>query len=205
MDRRELLKMIALVTGSAVIGSEFFLTGCTTGAKTEPGFSPGNISLLDEVGETILPATSTPGAKDAQVGAFMKNYVTECYSQAQQEQFMNGLVTLQDTCRKKFDKSFMDCTPEQRTSLLTELEQEAKKYNADQGEKDKPVYEDLKKKNQWDKFTPSPAHYYTMIKQLTLLGFFTSKPGATQAMRHVSVPGRFDGALPYKKGDKAFS
>jgi len=44
-----------------------------------------------------------------------------------------------------------------------------------------------------------------MIKQLTLLGFFTSKQGATLAMRHVSVPGRYDGALPYKKGDKAYS
>ena len=28
MDRRELLKMIALVTGGAVIGGEVFLTGC---------------------------------------------------------------------------------------------------------------------------------------------------------------------------------
>lgn len=205
MDRRELLKMIAVVTGGAVIGGEFFLTGCTAGAKTEPGFTPGNISLLDEVGETILPATSTPGAKAAQVGEFMKSYVTECYSQTQQDQFMNGMVTLQDACRKKFDKSFMDCTAEQRVSFLTDLEQEAKKYNADQAEKDKPGYDDLKKKNQWDKFVPSPSHYYTMIKQLTLLGYFTSKPGATQAMRHVSVPGRFDGALPYKKGDKAFS
>jgi len=68
-----------------------------------------------------------------------------------------------------------------------------------------PAYQELKKKNRSDQFIASPQHYYTMIKQLTLLGFFTSKQGATLAMRHVSVPGRYDGALPYKKGDKAYS
>ena len=206
MDRRELLKMIALVTGSAVIGGEFFLSGCTSsGTKTEAGFSPGNISLLDEVGETILPATSTPGAKAARVGEFMKMYVTDCYSQAEQDAFTKGIVALQDACQKKFGKSFVECTPEQRAGLLTNLEQEAKAYNSEQTEKDKPTYEDLKKKNQWDKFVASPVHYYTMMKQLTLLGFFTSKEGASEAMRHVSVPGKYDGALAYKKGDKAYS
>ena len=50
MERRELLKLIALATGSVVIGGELFLTGCKTGAKADAGFSPANISLLDEVG-----------------------------------------------------------------------------------------------------------------------------------------------------------
>ena len=197
--------MIALVTGSAVIGGEFFLSGCTSGTKTEAGFTPANISLLDEVGETILPATSTPGAKAAQVGEFMKMYVTNCYSQAEQDEFTKGIVALQDRCQQKFGKSFMDCTPQQRAELLTELEQEAKKHNDELAEKEKPAYEELKKKNQSDKFVAAPVHYYTMMKQLTMLGFFTSKEGASQAMRHVAVPGRYDGALAYKKGDKAYS
>jgi glucoside 3-dehydrogenase (cytochrome c) hitch-hiker subunit len=135
----------------------------------------------------------------------MKMYVTDCYSQAEQDQFAKGIVALQETSQKKFDKSFVDCTPDQRAELLNGLETEAKKYNSEQAEKDRPAYEDLKKKNQWDKFVASPVHYYTMMKQLTLLGFFTSKEGATQAMRHVAVPGRYDGALAYKKGDKAYS
>ncbi|HET6994743.1 MAG TPA: gluconate 2-dehydrogenase subunit 3 family protein [Chitinophagaceae bacterium] len=205
MDRRELLKMIALVTGSAVIGGEFFLSGCTSGAKTEAGFTPANISLLDEIGETILPATSTPGAKAAQVGEFMKQFVTDCYSQAAQNSFMKGITQLQETCKKKYGKSFLDSSAEERTALLNDLEKEAKEYNKAQAEKEMPAYEELKKKNKSDLFVAAPQHYYTMIKQLTLLGFFTSKPGTTQAMRHVSVPGKYDGALPYKKGDKAYS
>jgi hypothetical protein len=205
MDRRELLKMIALATGSAVIGGEFFLSGCTSGAKTEAGFTPATISLLDEIGETILPATSTPGAKEAQVGEFMRSYITDCYPQVAQDVFMKGINQLQESCKKKHGKTFMESSAEERASLLNDLEKESKQYNNEQAKKDMPAYEELKKKNKSDQFIASPQHYYTMIKQLTLLGFFTSKAGATQAMRHVSVPGRYDGALPYKRGDKAYS
>jgi hypothetical protein len=43
-----------------------------------------------------------------------------------------------------------------------------------------------------------------MIKQLTLLGYFTSKPGLEQNFNYKQVPERYDGAVPYKKGDKLF-
>jgi Gluconate 2-dehydrogenase subunit 3 len=205
MDRRELLKMVALLTGGVVIGGEVFLTGCKTGVKTEAGFTPANIALLDEVGETILPATSSPGAKAAQVGEFMKVYVTDCYNQEAQDVFTKGMTDLQEACNKMHSKSFMDCTPDQRKQLLLKLEEEAKPYNKALEDKDKPGRDAAKEANKEYDFVPSARHYYTMMKQLTLLGFFTSKPGATQALRNVPVPGRYDGALPYKKGDKAFS
>jgi Gluconate 2-dehydrogenase subunit 3 len=205
MDRRELLKMIALVTGGAVVGGELFLSGCTSGAKTEAGFTAANISLLDEIGETILPATSSPGAKAAQVGEFMKVYVTDCYTQASQDAFTKGIGELQEACKKMYSKSFMDCTPEQRRDLLISLEKEAKEFNKGPEEEDKKNRQDLKDKHREYDFVSSTKHYYTMMKQLTLLGFFTSKPGATQALRYVPVPGKYDGALPYKKGDKAFA
>jgi hypothetical protein len=203
MDRRELLKMIALVTGGAVIGGEAFLTGCTGGGKTDAGFTPGNIALLDEVGETILPATSSPGAKAAQVGEFMKTMVTDCYNPRQQETFTKGINQLDEASKKINGKSFMESTPQQRHDLLISLEKEAKAYDqkitmGEQEQRDEA-------KRELKEFEPSPTHYYTMMKQLTLLGFFTSKVGATQALRHVAVPGRYDGALPYKKGDKAWA
>ncbi len=129
MDRRELLKMIAVVTGGAVIGGEMFLSGCKTGAKADAGFTATNISLLDEVAETIIPATTTPGAKAAQVGEFMKVMVNDCYTQAQQDAFMKGIGTLDEACKKINSKSFMDCTAQQRHEFLTSLEKEAKEFN----------------------------------------------------------------------------
>ena len=119
MNRRDLLKQIALLTGGAVIGGELFLTGCKTGPKTTAEFTPTTISLLDEVAETIIPATSTPGAKAAKVGEFMKVMVTDCYTQRQQDAFMNGIVQLDKDCDKMHGKTFMECNADQRKSFFS--------------------------------------------------------------------------------------
>jgi Gluconate 2-dehydrogenase subunit 3 len=182
-----------------------FLTGCKTGAKADAGFTAANISLLDEIAETIIPATATPGAKAAQVGAFMKVMVTDCYTQEQQDAFMKGISTLDEACKKANSKSFMDCTPQQRHDLLVSLEKEAKDFDKAVEEKDKPRKEEMDKQDKGYNFVASPRHYYTMMKQLTLLGFFTSKTGMTETLKHIAVPGHYDGAVPYKKGDKAWA
>ena len=203
MDRRELLKMIALVTGGVVIGGEVFLTGCKSPGKPDIGFTSANISLLNEIGETILPATSSPGAKAAQVGEFMKVFVTDCYTEKQQEVFNNGMSAIDEASRKMNGKSFLESTPQQRHELLLSIEKEAKAYDEKITVEEQPQRDQAKK--ELKEFQPAPRHYYTMMKQLTLLGFFTSKVGCTQALRHVAVPGKYDGAYPYKKGDKAWA
>lgn len=211
MDRRELLKMVALATGGVVIGGNLFLSGCKTGAKADAGFTASNISLLDEVAETIIPATTTPGAKAAQVGEFMKVMVTDCYTEKQQAAFMKGIEEFDEACKKMYSKSFMECSAEQRHDLLISLEKEAKAFNDKRNETDKPLREEHEKKNStlaWKdqtEFEGSPSHYYTMMKQLTLMGFFTSKTGMTETLRHNPVPGKYDGSFPYAKGDKAWA
>jgi hypothetical protein len=35
-----------------------------------------------------------------------------------------------------------------------------------------------------------------MTKELTLLGFFTSEPGATQVLQYVPIPGSWHGCVP---------
>jgi hypothetical protein len=205
MERRELLKLIAVLTGGAVVGGEVFLSGCKTGAKADAGFTAANISLLDEIGETIIPATNTPGAKAAQVGEFMKVMVTDCYTLAQQDAFMKGISTIDEACRKMHNNIFMDCSPEQRHSLLVSMEKEAKEFNKAVEEKDIPKRKEFEKAGKPYDFVGYPLHYYTMIKQLTLLGFFTSKTGMTETLRHIPVPGKYDGAYPYAKEDKAWA
>ena len=211
MDRRELLKMVALLTGGVVIGGDVFLSGCKTGAKADAGFTASNIALLDEIGETIIPATATPGAKAAKVGDFMKIMVTDAYTPSQQAVFTKGISDLEEACKKANNKSFMECTPQQRHDFLVGLEKEAKAYNTKRDEDEKPLREANEQKNStisWkdqQQFESAPSHYYTMMKQLTLLGFFTSKTGMTETLRHIPVPGKYDGAFPYAKGDKAWA
>src|SRR6185436_12252750 len=129
MNRRDLLKQIALVTGAVVVGGDFFLTGCKVGPKPEAGFTASNLALLDEIGETIIPATTTPGAKAAKIAEFMKVIVTDCYTERQQTLFMQGIADLDTACDTMHDKSFMECDAAERKELLLSLEKEAKDFN----------------------------------------------------------------------------
>ena len=205
MDRRELLKMIAVLTGGAVIGGDVFLSGCKSATAKESFLTTDNISLLDEVGETIIPAGKTPGAKAAKIGEFMNVMVADCYTKDQQDAFKKGLLSLDEACKKMNTKTFIDCTPQQRHDFLVSLEAEAKPFNKAVAEKDKPRKDEFIQKQRPYDFVASPLHYYTMMKQLTLLGFFTSKTGMTETLRHIPVPGKYDGSFPYAKGDKAFA
>jgi hypothetical protein len=187
MERRELLKMVALATGGVVIGGEFFLTGCKSKEAEVAGtsFSADNIAFLDEVAETIIPKTATAGAKEAEVGKFMTVMVNDCYEENDQKIFHEGMKKLDEACNKMHGHSFMKAEPAHRKELLTSLDKEAKEY--------------MKTKKKED-----PNHYFFMMKQLTLLGYFSSKPGLEQNFNYQPVPAKFDGAAPYKKGDKLF-
>ncbi|HVY76417.1 MAG TPA: gluconate 2-dehydrogenase subunit 3 family protein [Puia sp.] len=190
MNRREALSSVALLLGGTIIGAEIFLSGCTNADKkigmAGLQFSPDDIAFLDEVGETIIPATDTPGAKETKIGEFMKTIVNDCYEEKNQQVFVDGMKQLEEASKKTNGKSFLESTPEQRHNLLAGLDKEQKEYMA----KKKPE---------------DPAHYFRMMKELTLWGYFTSEAGATKALRYVAVPGRYEGCIPYKKGDKAWA
>jgi hypothetical protein len=211
MNRRELLRLVTLATGSVLIGSELLLSGCNT-TESNAAFTTltaEEIAFLDEVGETILPATSSPGAKAAGVGVFINIMIRDCYEADDQQTFRNGISDLDEACKKMQGTTFLEATAEQREQFLIVLDKEAKDYSkkktlfdSDQGK----LYTQAQEKGdlQFKKERMQP-HYFTMMKQLVMIGFFTSKIGATQALRHVPVPGRYDGAMEYKKGDKAWS
>jgi len=190
MNRRDALSRVALIMGGTVIGANLFLEGCKPSDKKASGavtdFTPDDISYLDEIAETIIPATDTPGAKAAKVGAFMTVMVKDCYEEKQQQTFRDGLDKINDASKKKFDNAFMNITPQQRHDLLVTIDNEQKEYN--------------KKKKKDD-----PEHYFRLIKELTLLGYFTSEPGCTQALRYVETPGKYEGCIPYHKGEKAWA
>jgi len=210
MDRRELLKMIAVVTGGAFIGGEFFLSGCKNPeAGVSMAFTPDDIAYLDEIAETILPKTNTPGAKDAKVGTHMTVMVNDCYTENDQKTFHEGMKKLNDASKAMNNKSFMDSSPEQRKNLLISLDKEAKEYagkkNDFDSEQIKKEKDEHDKGNTGYKREQMSAHYFSMMKQLTIAGFFTSKEGKTGALRYTPVPGKYDGNLDYKKGDKMFT
>lgn len=168
------------------------------------GFSIDDVSLLNEIADAIIPATNTPGAKAADVGSFMAIAVAECYEPHHQAVFVAGLRAVEADCLYRYGRSFREITAAQRTTLLSEIEGERKWRELwNRGERGlRAAASPLIGTGPAPVQTP---HYFTMMTDLAVLGYFTSEPGATQALRHQAIPGSYNGSLPYRKGDRAWS
>ncbi len=193
MNRRELLQRSSLLIGGTLLGADSLLANHINWDALDDDLSSGKgigiftkaqIRFLNEIAETIIPATNTPGAKAAKVGQFIAIIVSDCYDAERQKRFSEGLVKLDADSKSRHGKTFMKCSPSLRHDLLTELDSEQKAYQKN------------KKKEE-------PDHYFRVIKDLTLWGYFTSEIGATQVLRIVEYPGRYE-TIDYKKGDRAW-
>jgi len=217
ISRREaILRVSTMLGGVAFVGGSNLLAAAEKARPEAAGrvgeFSIQDIALLDEVAETILPATKTPGAKAAKTGAFMALMVTDCYSPVQQKVFREGMRKLDEACKKTNDRAFMAATSPQRLAVLEVLDREQKRLMdsreaADRKRAGLAAFPDLgaaiDEGN--DQGGNRPAHYFRMMKELTLLGYFTSEIGCKQAMHYVEAPGRFDPCIPYTAGDPAWT
>jgi hypothetical protein len=112
--------------------------------------------------------------------------VNDYYEENQQKAFREGFKKMDDEADKAYNKKFMALDANQRRELLTKLDAEQKEY--------------MKTKKKED-----PSHYFRQMKELTMLGYFTSEIGCTQARRYVENPGKYEACIPYAKGDKAFA
>ncbi|TWV99461.1 gluconate 2-dehydrogenase subunit 3 family protein [Chitinophaga pinensis] len=190
MNRREAIRNVALLLGSAISASTLSaLEGCNPkGPDNYALQAPETKSFLAEVAETIIPETSTPGAKAAKVDEFIVVMLNDCYKPEDQKVVLEGLKKIDEASQKQFKKSFVDLSAEEKTTVLTAIDKERVDYNK----------RDNKKEG-------DPTHYFQILKELTLTGYFTSEPGATKALRYVAVPGKYEGCIPYTKGEKAWA
>jgi len=237
ITRREAIQRVSLLLGGlTLVGGSALLTACekerpSAAAVRAPigEFTVQDIGLLDEIADTILPTTSTPGAKAANTGAFMALMVTDTYKPADQQVFRAGLRTVDEACRKANGVAFMAATPQQRLTVLETLDREQKAHGEarEAAQKGSPKADTTKAEAAApERFLPGqrkevaagadvgqaaaltadpPAHYFRMMKELALLGYFTSEIGCTQAMRYIESPGRFDPCIPYQRGEKAWA
>lgn len=177
MDRRALLQLIAASTG-CVFCPVFWPRADAADSQLPLPFSRAEIGFLDEVAETIIPRTDTPGARDAAVGEFIARYAAACDPPEHIELLRTGMSDLDARMHARQGQGFTQAPGAARTALLTDLDREAKAQASRADESSAP-------------------HYFTLMKQLTLLGFFTSEAGSTRVARYRPVPGPYRGCIPY--------
>ncbi len=197
MNRREVLQRSAVVLGYALTGP--VVAGLMQGCKAKPQlnykpqfFNEDQAALISELSEVIIPKTDTPGAIEAGVPAFIDGMLYEVYPKEAKENFMKGLTAFNEEAKKTYGDDFATCTSEQKTALV-------KKYHDDlNGSTDTSTA--------WYKSGGKNSKPFIIeMRELTLVGYFTSEPGATQTLQYNQVPGPFKGCVPLAEVGKTWA
>ena len=228
MDRREAVKNMAFLMGGALSATTIgvFLEGCNSPSTKTNGslFTEDQLKMITEVADIIIPTTNTPGAKAAGVGPFIALMVKDCYPEDAQKAFVKGLEDLEEQSKDEFKKSFLEISVEQRQQLLSKLrDQTVADTKAERDALDSQEKADREKKtanpedaksqteNQEEvsilpkeKLNMKPR-FFAIARDLTLLGYFTSEIGATKAYEYVEIPGRYDGCVDLKPGQRVWA
>lgn len=180
------------------------LEGCT---PAETGSKPFVLSdsqrdIVAQIADIIIPATDTPGAKEAGVGPFIETMIKDCYSDAQGAHFAKGLDEVSAKA-KEMGGEFLSLSQEQQVEIVKAMEEAA---STEKKEKEaKEVDAETGKEKEGSAADEPVTPFFNLMKELTLFGYFTSEIGATQELDYVPIPGRFDGCIPLKEGQKAYA
>jgi gluconate 2-dehydrogenase gamma chain len=183
INRREALKRSALIMGGVL--STSVIAGVLKGCTTKPGidwvptfFTKEQATLVTQVAGIIIPKTETPGAIEVGVPAFIEQIVRDCYTDEEKERFMSGLTSFDNAAKEKHGDSFNELKEEAQVSFTYDVHNTS---IAESKSENKP--KDYKRP------------FILMIKELTMVGFFTSQAGAEQVLQYQAVPGKYNGCI----------
>ena len=143
-------------------------------------FTNGQMQILREVCQLVIPKTDTPGAADLDTHGFIDNQLVRCHRADEQLRAVKLLKLMDSSAKKQFKKNFIQSSEHQQLSLLTSIE------NAKNG------------------FLADDAEHVAFLKQLIVFGYFTTEIGATEELAYLPVPGGFKGSIPYSSVNKAW-
>lgn len=185
MDRRKALKNVAFLLGTALssstIGVLFESFTLPENEKNQVFFSGTDEEILAEFANIIIPTTKlSPGAKAAGLGTFIPMMIRDCYPASMQHAFASGLKEMESKAMKDYNATFLSLSTDQKQKLVGDLRTET-----------------IEKKQSYS--------FFSIARDLTLLGYFSSEIGCTQAREYLPIPGKYDGNAEYKPGQKAWA
>jgi hypothetical protein len=218
MNRRELLQRVAILMGGAVSAPAVLavLNGCSRRPATSAPIvlDDAQRAIIAELAEIIIPRTDTPGAKDVGVPQFIEAMLRDALSTEDQQSFVSGLEDFDAAAQRAQGKPFLQLSPEQRATFaqsvhdsavaaVQERRQRRRGWQKLEQQGTVPVGQlrSIKKQlttllSSRESAKQSVRPFILTMKELTLLGFFTSAVGSTQILQYLPVPGRLQACIP---------
>lgn len=184
MDRRQFLRHVVVLLGSvasAGVSQAVIANLDTTQRPSGSLLTAEQRQMCAILSELIIPETDTPGALKAGVPNFIEHMLTSWYTQKEQSIFLDGLTSISKFCDDTFSKKLEACTESEQVQALTVMEQLAADY-------EKPA-QSFGLSQSTDENTP----FFLKIKELTVIGYYTSEIGVTQEHLYEPMPMRYDG------------
>ena len=191
INRRDLLTQLALMA-SGSLAARLVKAGADVAtlhaAPAVSALSSAQQRMVAQLVELIIPETDTPGAGKAGVHGFIDEIVTNWYLPEERQLFLTGLAELDSYCLQRYKTAFVACNAEQQTGAMLEAEQGMLSYqaggaNPSMGIQDEPDIH---------------APFFFRLKELTVLGYYTSEVGATSELSYNPIPTRYDGDVDFE-------
>ena len=200
MKRRDAIKKAALLLGGTLSAPTLMAMG-----RWEQSFAQNREGVLfsltetqrkivAEVAEHIIPTTTTPGAKDAGVPEFIEMMLKDCYKSPEHNSFLDGVMDLEK-------KNFMSQSKEEQIVLLKTVESDTKEMMKALNVKQVKVGDNVDKESM---DTKKGVPFWRLMKELTLMGYYTSEKGIKASFEYEPIPGKFEN-IKLKPGQKAFA
>ncbi len=185
VQRRALLRRAAWLLGGAISAPAALaiLQGCSAQETPAASATPlkvlnaAQLALVAEIAEIMIPKTATSGAQDAGVPAFIDIVLDAVYPRDAQQRFTAGLAEFESAARAS-GKAFLEREPAERVAFVKQSLEAALAGKRD------------------------PKPFILMTRELTLLGFFTSKAGISENMQYEAVPTVYHGCVPLSQMKK---
>ena len=222
LSRREALRRLTLLTGGALSAPALsaVLAGCRAeapGASWTPRvLGPSGADLLTIIVDRIIPATDTPGASAAGVAQFIDTLLADWAEPEERDRFLAGLVSIDEAMREEEGVAFGAATPEQQDTLLARLDEEAARAREERSARARDeqmarsrAEELAPARDEGDGGEPAareePLPPFALLKEWTLVGYYTSEVGATQELRWLANPGRYAADMPLDEVGRAWA
>lgn len=187
ISRRQLIQFLAL--GCAGLVSADTLAG-VVGVAREPGgpvrqgqvLSEAQMRLLRELVEVIIPQTDTPGAAATDTHGFIDDQLTHCGSRDEAGQFIGELDRLAEVVRQHWRTNFADLSAVDKHAAMNSISRNE------------------------SPFEQFPDDFFSRLKALTVLGYYSSEAGASEELVFLPVPGGYRSDFKVSENDgRAFS
>ncbi|MHA4871819.1 gluconate 2-dehydrogenase subunit 3 family protein [Duganella sp. PWIR1] len=153
-------------------------------AAANAGLSAAEMAVLSAAAQIIVPATDTPGAQEAGVPQFIAALSAHWMKADELAIFRTGLAGLDASAQQRYQCAYAACTPEQGAEILQAL-RAASPYGG-------------RTFSLTDRILDPKAPFYLRLRDLVVLGYFTSEAGSNQELRYMPVPGKFESNVDIK-------